>query len=70
MLEQIIIIAFILVEKLGLYYDGAKEWIPKPARDKTWDNFKDFFDREFHGICVIPCTAQVEGYAHICAATG
>ena len=41
--EQIVRIAFTLVENMGLYYDGAKEWRRKPDIDKTWDNFKEFF---------------------------
>ena len=68
--ERIFSIAFTLVEKSVVYYDDAKEWLRKPAIDKTWDNFKDFFAREFHEVCVIPRTAQAAGYAQICADTG
>ena len=70
MSEQIIIIAFTLVEKLGLYYDVAKEWRCKPAIDKTWDNFKEFFAREFQKVRAIPRTTQAASYAHIYVATG
>ena len=34
-----------LVEKSGLYYDGAKEWRRKPTIDENWDNFKDFLSK-------------------------
>ena len=68
--EQIFSIDFTLVDKSGLYYDGTKEWRRKPAIDKTWDNFKDLFAREFHEVCVILCTTQAAGYSHICVATG
>ena len=68
--EQVFSIAFNSVEKSVVYYDDAKEWLRKPAIDKTWDNFKDFFAREFHEVCVIPRTAQAAGYAQICADTG
>ena len=42
-LEKNFSIAFTLVEKSGLYYDGAKEWRRKPVIDRTWDKFKEFF---------------------------
>ena len=64
--EQIVSIAFTLVEKSGLYYDVAKEWRRKLSIDKIWENFKDFFAQEFHKVRVIPRTAQAAGYAYIC----
>ena len=62
-------IDFTLVDKSGLYYDGAKECRRKLAIDKSWDNLKECFAQEFHEVSVIPRTAQAAGYAHICAAT-
>ena len=55
--EQIFSVAFTLVEKKGLYYDGVKKWRRQPAIDKTWDNFKECFAREFSEVCVILRTA-------------
>ena len=68
--EKNVSIAFTLVEKSSLYYDGTKQWRRKPAIEKTWDNFKAFFAQDFHEVRVIPRTAQAAGYAHIYAATG
>ena len=56
--EQIVSNAFTLVEKSGLYYNGSKECRHKLTIDKTWENFKDFFAREFHKVRVIQSTAQ------------
>ena len=68
--EKNVSIAFTLVEKSSLYYDGTKQWRRKPAIEKTWDNFKDCFAQEFHEVSVITSTAHEVGYSHICAATG
>ena len=68
--EQIVSIAFTLIYKLGLYYDGAKECRRKLAIDKSWDNLKECFAQEFHEVSVVPITAQAAGYAHIYVATG
>ena len=44
--EQIVSIAFTIVENAGIYYDGVKEWRRKDTSDKTWDAFKKFFARD------------------------
>ena len=68
--QKIVSISFTLVEKLGLYYDGAKEWRRELSLEKTWDNFNEFFDWEFHKVYAIPRTAQAAGYAQFYAASG
>ena len=50
--QQIVSIAFMTVEKAGIYYDGVKEWLQKDTSDKTWESFKTFFAREFQEIRV------------------
>lgn len=45
--EQIISIAFTLVQQTGYYDQGCREWKRKATNDKTWDNFKLHFAREF-----------------------
>ena len=67
--QQIVSIAFSLVETSGLYHDGAKEWRRKPAIDKTWKNFKSFFAREFRKERAVTRTSQTGGYAQFCAQT-
>ena len=51
--QQIVSIAFTMVENAGIYYDGVKE---------TWGAFKTFFAREFREIRVQPRTSTSEGY--------
>ena len=41
--QQIVSIAFTIVENAGIYYDGIKEWRQKYTADKTWESFKTFF---------------------------
>lgn len=67
---QIVCIAFTIVENLGLYYDGVKEWRRKTTGDKTWENFKVFFSQEFREVRPVPRTSRAEGYAQFCVATG
>ena len=43
--QQIVSIAFKMVENAGIYYDGVKEWRQKDKVDKTWEAFKTFFTR-------------------------
>jgi hypothetical protein len=40
---QVLTLAYTLVYNTGLYFDKCKEWKTKPALDKTWDLFKNFF---------------------------
>jgi hypothetical protein len=40
---QVLTLAYTLVYNTGLYFDECKEWKAKPAADKTWDLFKNFF---------------------------
>ena len=44
---QIISIAFTLIQQTGYYDQGCREWKRKPPDEKTWDNFKLHFAREF-----------------------
>ena len=67
--QQIVSIAFSLVEATGLYHDGAKELRRKSAIDKTWKNFKSFFARELREERSVTCTSQTGGYAQFCAQT-
>ena len=67
---QIVSIAFTLVEKAGIYYDGVKEWRRKSAAEKTWDAFKVFFAREFREVRTLPRTSAAEGYAAYCGQMG
>ena len=60
--HQIVSIAFTVVENSGIYYDGVKEWRQKDTADKTWEDFKTFFAREFREIRVQPRTSASEGY--------
>ena len=41
--QQIVSIAFTIVENAGIYYDGVKEWRQKDTADKTWEAFKTYF---------------------------
>ena len=45
--QQIVSIAFTLVENSGIYYDGVKEWRRKDTADKKWEAFKTFFAKDF-----------------------
>ena len=60
--EQIVSIAFTIVENAGIYYDGVKEWCQKDTAYKTWEAFKTFFAREFREIRIQPITSASEGY--------
>ena len=60
--QQIVSIAFTMVENAGIYYDGVKEWRQKDTSDKMWEAFKMFFAREFREIRVQPRTSASEGY--------
>ena len=41
--QQILTQAYNLVYKTGMFFDDCKDWINKPAPDKTWPNFKQHF---------------------------
>ena len=56
------IIAFKIVENVGIYYDGVKEWRRKDTADKTWEAFNTLFAREFREIRIQPRTPALEGY--------
>ena len=60
---QIVSIALTLIEQLGTYYDGVKEWQQKCTADKTWVAFKDFFAQEFREVRVVTRTKQSERLA-------
>ena len=45
--QQIVSIAFTMVENAGIYYYGVKEWRLKDTADKIWEAFKTFFARDF-----------------------
>ena len=60
--QQIVSIAFTMVENAGIYYDGVKEWRRKDTAEKTWEAFKKFFAREFREIRFQPRTSVLEGY--------
>ena len=60
--QQIVSIAFTIVENAGIYYDGLKEWRRKDTADKTWEAFKTFFSREFRESRFQPRTSASEGY--------
>ena len=60
--QQIVSIAFTIVENARIYYDRVKEWRRKDTADKTWEAFKTFFAREFREIRVQPRTSASEGY--------
>ena len=34
--QQIVLIAFTMVENAGIYYNGVNEWRQKDTADKTW----------------------------------
>ena len=55
--QQIVSIAFTIVENAGIYYDGVKEWRQKDTADNTWEAFKTFVAREFREIRVQPRTS-------------
>ena len=55
-------IAFTIVENVGIYCDGVKEWRQKDTADKTWDAFKKFFARESRESKIQPRTSASEGY--------
>ena len=60
--QQIVSIAFTMVENSGIYYDGIKEWRQKDTAENLWEAFKTFFAREFREIRVQPRTSASEGY--------
>ena len=60
--QQIVSIAFTMVENAMIYYNGVKEWRQKDTADKTWESFKTFFAREFREIRVQSRTSVSEGY--------
>ena len=60
--QQIVSIAFTMVENAGIYCDGVKDWRRKDTAEKTWEAFKIFFAREFREIRVQPRTSASEGY--------
>ena len=43
--QQIVSIAFKIVEKTGIFYDDVKEWRQNDTADKTWEALKTFFAR-------------------------
>ena len=57
--QQIVSIAFTIVENAGIYYYGVKEWRRKDTADKTWEAFKTFFAREFREIRIQPRTSAL-----------
>ena len=68
--EQIVSIAFTSVENAGIYYDVVKEWRRKDTADKTWEDFRTFFIREFLEIRVQPWIPASEGYGAHCTRGG
>ena len=60
--QQIVIIAFTVVENSRIYYNGVKEWRRKDTADKTWEDFRTFFAREFREIRFQPRTSASEEY--------
>ena len=64
--QQIVSIAFMSVENSGIYYDGVKEWRHKDTADKTWEDFKTFFAREFQEIHVQSRISASEKYVAHC----
>ena len=60
--QQVVSIAFTIVENDGIYYDGVKEWRRKETADNIWEAFKTFFARKFREIMFHPSTSASEGY--------
>ena len=60
--EQIVSIAFTIVENAMICYDGVKEWRQKDTADKTWEAFNTVFAREFREIRAQPRKSASEGY--------
>ena len=60
--QQVVSIAFTMVENSGIYYDGVKEWRQKDTAEKMWEAFKTIFARELREIRVQPRTSSSEGY--------
>ena len=48
--EQILPTAYYAITTTGLYTDACKEWRKKPEEQKTWENFKRFFVKEYHDL--------------------
>ena len=45
--QQLVSIAFIIVERCGFYHEDCRDWKIKPAVNKTWVGFKTHFSRTF-----------------------
>ena len=55
--QQIVSIAFTMVENARIYYDGVTEWRRKDTAEKTWEAFNTFFAKEFRDIRFQPRTS-------------
>ena len=60
---QIVSIAYTIVNAIGFYSLDFKNWLHKPAIDKTWAIFKIFFAKVFKDTRDNGLTAQTSGYA-------
>ena len=60
--QDIVTIAFKMVDNAGIYYYGVKKLHRKYTADKTWEAFKTFFAREFREIRVQQQTSASELY--------
>ena len=47
--QQIVSIAFTIVDNAGIYYDGVNEWSRKDTADKIWEAFRTFFAKRVRG---------------------
>ena len=60
---QIFSMAYVKIEKCGLYQDNCCEWSLKKRSDKTWGNFKAHFARAFKDTQKSSRTSKTGGYA-------
>ena len=56
-------VAYVNIEKCGLYQDGFREWSCNTRRDKTWSKFKAHFARAFKETQISSITSKTEDYA-------
>ena len=60
--DQLLRIAYTLVNKTGLYFEDCKAWNAKPNNEKTWTNFKAHFHRTQRLICDQLRTTKQAGF--------
>ena len=64
--QQVVSIAFTIVERCGFYPEDCRDWKRNAADTKTWPNFKTHFSRAFKEVREAAATVKIGGYSNIC----